>query len=97
MLRNPFREVFFLHTGQARGEGEAAPWVPFKYEKLSDFCFDCGRLGHDRYSCKFVSRETGSKSGYGPHLRTGIARNTGFPVEYYRKKVDEFDEHVRPL
>ncbi|KAI8015453.1 Protein MOR1 [Camellia lanceoleosa] len=45
----------------------------------------------------FVSREAGSKSGYGLHLRTGIARTTGFPVKYYWKKVDELAKCVRPM
>ncbi|KAI8030898.1 hypothetical protein LOK49_LG01G01518 [Camellia lanceoleosa] len=55
------------------------------------------RLGHDRHSCKFVSREAGNKFGYGPQLRTGIARLTGFPIEYYRKKVDDLVDSVRPV
>ncbi|KAI7985689.1 hypothetical protein LOK49_LG14G01756 [Camellia lanceoleosa] len=27
------------------------PWISFKYENLSDFCYDCGRIGHDRNVC----------------------------------------------
>ncbi|CAL5423029.1 unnamed protein product [Camellia sinensis] len=90
-------EGLLLYNGQPHVEGEAAPWISFKYEKLSDFCFDCGRFGHDRNSCKFVSREEGSKSGYGPHLRTGITHKTGFLVKYYWKKMDELEKSMRPL
>ncbi|KAL0000840.1 hypothetical protein SO802_014621 [Lithocarpus litseifolius] len=27
-------------------------WIPFKFEKLGNFCFGCGMLGHDHRSCQ---------------------------------------------
>jgi hypothetical protein len=27
-------------------------WIQLKYERLLDFCFDCGRLSHQRRDCK---------------------------------------------
>ena len=27
-------------------------WIPFKYEKLGNFCFDCGLLEHDYRDCQ---------------------------------------------
>ncbi|KAL7193849.1 hypothetical protein ACSBR2_025478 [Camellia fascicularis] len=59
-------------------------WISYKFEKLSDFCYACGRLGHDSNGCKFVSKEAGDQSGYGLDLRTGTTQPTFLPVEHYR-------------
>ncbi|KAF7151453.1 hypothetical protein RHSIM_Rhsim02G0183300 [Rhododendron simsii] len=64
-------------------------WISYKYEKLCDFCYACGRLGHDSKSCKFVSREEGLTSGYGPELRTGRARASKNLIEEIWQQVDE--------
>ena len=32
-------------------EGEKF-WISLRYERLSTFCFQCGRLGHDEKHCK---------------------------------------------
>ncbi|KAH7851099.1 hypothetical protein Vadar_007269 [Vaccinium darrowii] len=55
-------------------------WVSYKYEKLPDFCYWCGRIGHDNRVCRFVTKEEGSTSGYGPDLRTGRARKSDAQV-----------------
>ncbi|KAF4347706.1 hypothetical protein G4B88_028655 [Cannabis sativa] len=33
-------------------------WIQFKYEKIGIFCYQCGRLGHQRKGCSFSSPVT---------------------------------------
>lgn len=36
--------------------GEVVP-IPFRYEKLANFCYFCGRLGHVHEACEFILDE----------------------------------------
>lgn len=72
-------------------------WISYKYENLPDYCYACGRIGHDNRSCKMVNREEGLNSGYGPELRTGRARRAPIPIEEIRQQVDEVEIRVESL
>ncbi|KAL7248092.1 hypothetical protein ACSBR2_002906 [Camellia fascicularis] len=93
----PLLRGFLLKRQKPDSIGKTDLWVEFKYERLSDFCYDCGRIGHDNKSCKFVTREVRKLSGYGPELRTGVASNLGLAVEYYRDQIDDLEDHFRPI
>ncbi|KAL7163700.1 hypothetical protein ACSBR2_039761 [Camellia fascicularis] len=47
------------------------------------------RLGHDKLACKFVSREEGLHSGYGPNLRTGPAKSLSGHHSSVRRPMEE--------
>ncbi|BFG29571.1 hypothetical protein CerSpe_158450 [Prunus speciosa] len=51
-------------------------WAELKYEKLSDFCFDCGRLGHIQKGCKFHpdNNEDGESAAFGDWMKARAIR-----------------------
>jgi hypothetical protein len=52
-LQKPLCPRFYLQR-----DGKEPLFISFKYEKLGDFCYSCGRLGHDAYSCGYDRDET---------------------------------------
>lgn len=87
---NPLPKGFWLR-------GKVDRWISFKYEKLPNFCYACGRIGHDNRECKFVSKEEGERSGYGPELRTGRARKTDALIEVIHEEGGESNARVENL
>ncbi|KAL7239081.1 hypothetical protein ACSBR2_005057 [Camellia fascicularis] len=76
-VTKPLLQGFILHRrGALRVEIDDVR-VLYKYEKLSEFCYNCRQIGHDNLSCKFVSREKGVNFRYGPSMRTERARTSG--------------------
>ncbi|KAF5958422.1 hypothetical protein HYC85_005647 [Camellia sinensis] len=96
-ITKPLLQGFILHCRE-KGEapGGAGLTVLYKYEKLSEFCYDCGRIGHDRNACKFVSLDEGINSGYGPHIRTTAARSLGSPFAPAQRQVDTAEMRAQP-
>ncbi|KAL7259169.1 hypothetical protein ACSBR1_005131 [Camellia fascicularis] len=46
-VTKPLPRGFHLARGVSSPVAGVPSWISFKYEKLSDFCFDCGRIGHE--------------------------------------------------
>lgn len=84
-LSQPLPRGFWLRKKTEEGRDL---WISYKYEKLSDYCYACGRIGHENKDCKYVSREEGMASGYGPDLKTGKARASFLPPGNFRREVD---------
>lgn len=72
-------------------------WISYKYERLPDFCYACGRIGHDKKGCRFTPRGEDALSGYGPELRTGRPRKGVIPIEVIRFEVDEAEKRVNEI
>ena len=53
-------------------------WIDFKYEKLQDYCFGCGKLGHARSQCTSPIHHKSplhyfhlGPCGFGPWIKAG--------------------------
>ncbi|KAI8032925.1 hypothetical protein LOK49_LG01G02685 [Camellia lanceoleosa] len=96
-VTKPLPLGFFLQHNSSPGSEQLETWVCYKYEKLADFCYDCGRVGHVNSVCKFVSRKEGKKSSYGPDLRTSRAPRLNMPLDQVKHWVDEAEIRVQAL
>lgn len=59
------------------GLGNAVKWVDIKYERLTDFCYYCGRIGHVDRDCSYQQNDVGFDEvvyQYGPWLRASPRR-----------------------
>ncbi|KAG5530897.1 hypothetical protein RHGRI_025748 [Rhododendron griersonianum] len=93
-LSLPFPKGFWL---KKKSPGNSDIWISYKFEKLSDYCYACGRVGHEKKGCRFIPREAGETSCYGPDLRAPKARPCPVPVEEFKKQVDEAEVRVEEL
>lgn len=57
LVSQPLDNGFYMESDSSNNR-----WIQFKYEHLSYFCYDCGRLGHTSHSCTYRSHKQKSQS-----------------------------------
>ncbi|KAH7835689.1 hypothetical protein Vadar_028793 [Vaccinium darrowii] len=93
-IEQPLLKGFWL---KRRNDSNRDRWISFKCEKLLNFCYACGRIGHNNRSCRFVSKAEGEGSRYGPEMKTGRARKGAIPTEVIRVEVNAAEQRVQNL
>lgn len=48
-ITQPLKTGFFLSRGR-----DTMVWIQFQFERLNDFCYVCGKLGHGNKNCDIV-------------------------------------------
>lgn len=77
-LDNPLESGFWIPR-----KDKSPTWVSLKYERLQNFCYHCGRIGHDEKTCKNKNcdeHEAKTDDEFGHWIRT--------------PQVKTIDEHV---
>ncbi|KAI8574264.1 hypothetical protein RHMOL_Rhmol01G0341400 [Rhododendron molle] len=93
-LSQPLPKGFWLRKKSALTKDL---WISYKYEKLPDFCYACGRIGHDNRVCNYSPHNETFNSGYGPGMRAANASRSRIPIEEIRHEVDEAEIRVNQL
>ncbi|OMO91045.1 Endonuclease/exonuclease/phosphatase [Corchorus capsularis] len=94
-VEDPLKTGFYLQR-----KDKPSSWVSFKYERIPDFCYHCGRLGHLAKNCTF--RHDGRKKGnYGQWLKaTHLKQKTtikGYSLKNnsFQRRKEGVDEAAR--
>lgn len=79
-ITKPLKKGFFL-----KRRDKEDLWIKFKYERLSDFCYVCGLIGHGLNDCMEKSVGVRSHLEFGSYLRAEVSIietiNPGKPVQ----------------
>ena len=77
-------------------ENDKPRWVFFQYERLTNFCYMCGRIRHSERECSEKGETNGGvekeKYQYGAWLRAEPMKRTGFSFGTSNWKSDESDQ-----
>ncbi|KAJ1387928.1 Zinc knuckle CX2CX4HX4C [Sesbania bispinosa] len=73
-------------------------WVNFQFEKLPQFCYSCGLIGHDEDSCSGKIQSKEGSTTLGPWMRTtqvGRKLHSGNPSQQYDRPTPNPQEEER--
>lgn len=81
-----------------RASDESAVWCPIMYEKLPDFCHNCGVLGHSHRECQVqsCSATEGNVAGYGDWMKATILKRSSQIRWFGGNGVDDTSKELQP-
>lgn len=103
-IQKPFKTGSFF-----RREDESILWIQYRFKRLSDFCYQCGCLGHAFGSCRTTPKSTEGvldpRMTFGPWLKviSGSRRDlegkkgSGTPAETGNKEVEPVELLINPV
>ncbi|XP_060669844.1 uncharacterized protein LOC132800360 [Ziziphus jujuba] len=79
-----------LLTGFFHKLGNRGSWMHFSYERLAEFCYSCGKIGHCKQACTIVPNAASIQDGdqYGPWIRAEAEDNRVVQEAYGLRQVN---------
>ncbi|KAH7518087.1 hypothetical protein FEM48_Zijuj09G0133500 [Ziziphus jujuba var. spinosa] len=79
-----------LLTGSFHKLGNRGSWVHFSYERLAEFCYSYGKIGHCKQGCTIVPNAASIQDGdrYGPWIRAEAEDNRVVQEAYGLRQVN---------
>lgn len=74
---------------------DPATWINFRYERLGNICYRCGRLGHTESACKHLTKEQSSESEYKSDLRAEPKQRESQQDSYRNRHEGKWGSNVQ--
>ncbi|KAM7476675.1 hypothetical protein LguiB_023918 [Lonicera macranthoides] len=81
-VREPLKRGFKMNR-----QNSDPLWIPFRYERLPIFCYGCGRIGHEKETCKFPKPDSTMELIYGPWMKAIQIKSSGFFRETRKEEI----------
>ncbi|XP_060673331.1 uncharacterized protein LOC132803803 [Ziziphus jujuba] len=70
--------------------GNGGSWIKFAYERLAEFCYNCGKLEHGKGICTEPpsAEQSSEENSYGPWMRAKATASTAINDRNYLRRME---------